>query len=240
LRTVLPDTVEAAVAAVRSQQDWGPSGRRDGQYAADLSADAAALKVLHGAGLRVLSEESGLDAGEGPVAVLDPLDGSTNAARGLPWCAVSVCVVDDDGPLLSVVHDVASGDRFEAHRGRGAWCNGAPLPRRIPVALTDSIVVVNAVPPTDPGWAQYRCMGATALDLCAVADGRFDASVDYDGDALGPWDYLGGMLVCAEVGIEVVDAFGRDLVVLDHDARRVPVAASSMTLDALVAARRAA
>ncbi|MEZ5167319.1 MAG: inositol monophosphatase family protein [Acidimicrobiales bacterium] len=60
-------------------------------------------------------------------------------------------------------------------------------------------------------------MGASALDLCAVADGRFDAYVDFDGN-LGPWDYLGALLICAEVGIETVDADGRDLTVIDHGA----------------------
>ena len=58
-----------------------------------------------------------------------------------------------------------------------------------------------------------------------MADGRFDAYVDFDG-GLGVWDYLGAMLVCAEVGVEMEDAAGRELVVLDHEARRSPRAAT--------------
>ena len=78
-----------------------------------------------------------------------------------------------------------------------------------------------------------------ALDLCAVAAGVLDGYVDCSVDAHGPWDYAGGVLVCGEAGAIVSDVFGRDLIVLDHDARRTPVAAATSALhDALVAARR--
>jgi len=238
LLDILDEATDAVVGALASQDDWGLSGVRPGQYQPDLAADAVAVDVLRGSGLRVLSEESGLSEGTGPVAVLDPLDGSTNASRFLPWFATSICVVDESGPSVSVVHDHASGMRYSAIRGRGAMLDGQPLRRREPVDLADAIVVVNALPPAHGGWAQFRCMGATALDLCAVADGRFDAYIDYDNEALGPWDYMGALLVCREVGIDVVDAFGRDLVVIDHSARRSPVAAVGDLLDRLVGLRR--
>ena len=72
----------------------------------------------------------------------------------------------------------------------------------------------------------------------AVADGRFDAYVDFDVDALGPWDYLGGMLICQspEGG---GGAFDRPLVTLDHAARRIPVAGVGEAFTALLTARRA-
>ena len=81
LLAVLHRATDAVVEALDVHDDWGPSGRRQGQYVSDLAADRAAIEVLEDAGLRVLSEESGLGAGDGPVAVLDPLDGSTNASR---------------------------------------------------------------------------------------------------------------------------------------------------------------
>lgn len=221
---LLHDAADAVVAVFAEHDDWGPSGLREGQYASDLVADEAVLAVLGGAGIRVLSEESGLGPGDGPVAVIDPLDGSTNASRSLPWFATSLCVVDDDGPWVSVVHDHGSGRRYDATRGGGARVDGRPLERRTAVALSEAIIAVNGIPPADPGWAQFRCMGAAALDLCAVADGRFDGYVDFDG-GLGPWDYMGAMLVCAETGIDMVDAHDRALVVLDHEARRSPIAA---------------
>jgi fructose-1,6-bisphosphatase/inositol monophosphatase family enzyme len=72
-----------------------------------------------------------------------------------------------------------------------------------------------------------------------VAEGTLDAYVDCSPSAHGPWDYLGGALVCAEAGAVVDDAFGRGLSILDHQARRTPVAAATPELfDALVSARR--
>lgn len=236
LLSVLQDTADAVVEALRAAADWGPSGRRIGQYASDLVADEAALGVLEAAGLQVLSEESGIGDGDGPLVVVDPLDGSTNASRALPWFATSLCVVDGDGPLVSVVHDHGSGRRYHAIRGEGAWCDDVALPARGNTALGDAIVAVNGVPPPAPGWAQFRCMGAAALDLCAVADGRFDGYVDFDG-GLGVWDYLGAMLVCAEVGVVLEDAHGRELVIVDHAARRSPLAATPALLEELRAER---
>jgi fructose-1,6-bisphosphatase/inositol monophosphatase family enzyme len=82
-------------------------------------------------------------------------------------------------------------------------------------------------------------MGASALDICAVARGSFDGFVDMSPDAHGVWDYLGAALVVREAGGVVVDAAGRALTVLDHTARRTPIAATSgALLDELLARRR--
>ena len=89
------------------------------------------------------------------------------------------------------------------------------------------MVGLSGLPPGWLGWRQFRALGAVALDLCAVAEGRLDGYVDCSPSAHGPWDYLGGMLVCQEAGAVVDDAVGRDLVVLDHGARRTPVAAGT-------------
>jgi len=221
---VLHEAADRVVEAFAGDVDWGPSGQREDQYASDLLADEAVLDVLGRAGIRVLSEESGLGPGDGPVAVVDPLDGSTNASLGLPWFATSLCVIDDEGPLVAVVHDHGAGYRYDAVRGGGARRDGARLDACIDRPLRESIVAVNGTPPPDAGWAQFRCMGASALDLCAVADGRFAGYVDFDG-GLGVWDYLGAKLICSEVGVEMADAEGRELVVIDHTARRSPIAA---------------
>ena len=89
-------------------------------------------------------------------------------------------------------------------------------------------------------WEGY--IPEAALDLCAVADGRVDATVDCTTDALGPWDYLGAMLVLSEAGCVVEDLHGRGLVDVRHDARRTPVSAATPELlgalrGALLAAR---
>ena len=102
-----------------------------------------------------------------------------------------------------------------------------------------AIVGISGLPGARYGWAQFRALGAVALDLCLVAAGTFDAFVDMSPDAHGVWDYLAGTLICREAGAVVVDALGRQLTVLDHDARRTPVAAATpQLLDALLAVRR--
>ena len=234
---VLNAAVDAAIAALAVCIDWGPSGLKDGQYGFDLAADVAATAVLRDGGLRVLSEESGLEPGDGPVAVLDPVDGSTNASRGIRYFATSVCVVDGEGPLAAVVHDHGSGERFEALRGGGARCDGGALRPRPARPLSECVVGVNGWPPGRGGWAQFRTLGAAALELCAVADGRLDGYIDFSIGGLGSWDYLGALLVCAEAGVEVHDGLGRDLVVLDHQSRRAPVAASAPLAAELLAVR---
>ena len=233
---VLHAAADAVSEVLAVQRDWGPSNLRAGQYAFDLTADAAAVAVLREGGLRVLSEESGMipDPGFGPVAVLDPVDGSTNASRGLRYFATSICVVDGGEPSASVVHDHGSGERYEAVMGRGARRDGRPLPPRTSKCLADALVAVNGLPPERGGWAQSRMLGSAALELCAVADGRVDGYVDFSVGGLGPWDYLGALLVCREAGAEVRDLQGRDLVVLDHGSRRAPVAAPAMLIDDLL------
>lgn len=215
--------------------DWGLSGRRDGQYHPDVVADAVLVNGLAQAGVRVLSEESGLSGSGQVTVVVDPLDGSTNASLRIPWYATSLCAVDDEGPLCALVENLATGERFQAVRGAGATRDGKPIRRSAGRARDEAIVAVSGWPDRHAGWRQYRAMGAAALDLCSVATGRFDGYVDCDG-AHGVWDYLGAWLVCRESGVGIIDRDGRDLVVLDPAARRGPVAATSQQLlDDLVA-----
>lgn len=237
---LLHDLADAVATAMRTVTDWGPSGEREGQYALDVIADGAALAVLDRAGVGVLSEESGFSPGtSGEIVVIDPIDGSTNASRGIPWFATSLCLLDADGPAVALVVNQASGVRYSAERGGGAWCGERRLRPSGYTDLSEAIVMVSAVPPPDVGWAQFRALGACALDLCAVADGVVDGFVDFGRDQHGVWDYLGGLLICREAGVEVVDAFGRELVHMDHAARRTPVAAATPELLAsLLAARR--
>lgn len=230
---VLNAAADAAVAALAECADWGPTGNKAGQYGFDMAADAAATAALRAGGLRVLSEESGLEAGDGPVAVLDPVDGSTNASRGIRYFATSICAVDGGEPLAAVVHDHGNGERFEARRGGGAWCNGARLAHRAETPLHAAVVAINGQAPGGGGWAQVRTLGAAALELCAVGAGRLDGYIDFSASGLGSWDYLGGLLVCREAGVVAVDGLGRDLVTTDHAARRAPVAATPGLLEDL-------
>ena len=239
LMAVLSEAAAAVRAALDDLGDWGPAGTRPGQYRCDLAADGAALPILRGAGLGVLSEETGPhDTDREVIVALDPVDGSTNAARGIPWFATSLCAVDERGARAALVVNQATGERFEAVRGEGALRNGHPTAPTACTRLDDAILGLTGYPPADLGWRQMRSLGAAALDLCAVACGHLDAYVDCSNHAHSPWDYLGGMLVCQEAGASITEAGGRDLVTLGWGDRRVPVAAATPELLAETLAAR--
>ena len=114
-KKVLADLNEATdqiLTAFQNLENWGPSGQRSDQYNSDVVADQAVTKSLLPAGYRILSEESESLDGEGLIVVADPLDGSTNASRDLPWFATSLCVVDEEGPWVSLVVDLVHSVRY--------------------------------------------------------------------------------------------------------------------------------
>jgi fructose-1,6-bisphosphatase/inositol monophosphatase family enzyme len=231
LLEVLRAAAAAVAAALEDLDDWGLAGTRAGQYRSDLAADAAVLAVLDGAGLGVMSEESGPHRLDRAVTVVvDPVDGSTNASRGIPWYATSLCAVDAIGPRAALVVNQASGVRFEAVRGGGARRDGTSIHASSCTKLGEAIVGFSGFPTRPFGWAQYRCLGAAALDLCAVAEGMLDGYAVVGGSELGSWDYLGGMLICTEAGGVVADSQGDNLVTLEHGDRRTPMAAATPLL----------
>ena len=230
LMAVLDRTATAIKDALATIVDWRPMTGKPTQYALDVVADDPAVEVLTGAGLGVLSEESGLHhENRDVVVVMDPVDGSTNASRGIPWYATSLCAVDRYGARAALVVNLATGERFEAVRGRGARHDGKPIHVTACTRLSDAIIVCNGLS-GHLGWRQYRVFGAAALDLCCIGAGRVDGFVDATTGMLGPWDYLGGMLVVTEAGGLVEDLERRPLVVLDHAARRGPIAAATPEL----------
>jgi myo-inositol-1(or 4)-monophosphatase len=243
---VLRETVAVIRQALSQLDDWGPAGTRPGQYRSDLAADAVALEVLQGAGWGVLSEESGLhNPARDLLAVIDPVDGSTNAGRGMSWYATSICVLDAEGPVAATVVNQASGDTYEAVRGQGATRNGESMTPSTCTSLRKAFVGLSGYPRRHLGWRQYRAFGAAALDLCLVADGRLDAFIDTTdvpgSGAHGCWDYLGGLLVCREAGAAICDLLGRDLVTRDPLVRRTPIAAGTeLLLEEVLAARLSA
>ena len=126
---VLHAAADAIAAALAAVPDWGLAGTRPGQHHSDLAADAAAAgragrrRVRRPVrGVRCARRER-----SDVLVVVDPLDGSTNAARGIPWYATSLCAVDEDGPLVALVVNLVNGTRYEAVRGGGALRDGEPI-----------------------------------------------------------------------------------------------------------------
>ncbi len=236
---ILHDVADEVAQRLWATSDWGFSGRRDGQYAVDVAVDDVAVGILLDAGFAVLSEESGRSGDGDRIVVVDPLDGSTNASRGIPWFATSMCVVDENGPAVALVANQATGERLEAVRGQGAWVGKRRLTTSGATALGGTVVGLNSLPEEPWGWWQSRVLGACALDLGLVAAGSLDAYIDLCTDLAGPWDYLGGVLLVREAGGAVADAFDRDLVACGHEDRRTPIAgATPELLEVLLGYRR--
>jgi fructose-1,6-bisphosphatase/inositol monophosphatase family enzyme len=224
----------AADAARESLAPLTGAARRErtekpGQYALDLVADAAVLPILHDADVAVVSEESGRSGRDDAAitVVLDPVDGSTNCSRDIPYWSISLCAVDVDGPLCALVTNQATGVRMTAVRDGGAWRDGEPVAPSAVRRVEDAVVSFSGTPTRRLAWKQFRSLGSAALELCDVAVGALDA---YLTSWVSPWDYLGGVLMCREAGAPVVEAHGEELVVADSDIRRQLLAAATPEL----------
>lgn len=240
LQQLLREVTNTAITTLAGADDRRAAGERADQYGLDLLVDGPLVQTLLDNGLGVLSEEAGLLESQRPLlAVVDPVDGSTNASRGVSWFATSICIFDDDGPLVALVENHSTRERFEAVRGSGATRNGAAMAPVEPVPANERIILTNGMPAAERAWAQFRVLGASALDINYVAAGVVDGYIDFDTEAHGVWDYAGAYLVCQEVGIPIVDAFGRDLIHRNITERRTPVVAHDPnTLEEFVRIRR--
>ncbi len=229
---VLNNTADAVSQVLATNTDWSLSGIRHTQYSVDVRADNAALAVLHEAGCAVLSEESqitGLWGDDDILVVMDPLDGSTNASRGVPWFATALCALDNTGMRASLVVNQASGkDRYWATQGGGAFHNGNQMHPSSCSMLKEAVVGVSGLASFRPQWAQFRALGAAALDICLVAQGVLDGWVDFHSH--GVWDYLASILICQEAGVATSEHLDRELLVTQYDQKRTPIVAATPAL----------
>jgi len=168
-----------------------------------------------------LAEEGGAIHGQADgLWIIDPLDGTTNFAHGLPTCCVSIAFVMAAATQLGVVLAPFANELFVAVRGAGAYCNGRPLRVSPTDALADSLLVTgfpynvrDILEPTVKRFSRclaasrgLRRLGSAALDLCYVAAGRFEAFWE---ENLKPWDTAAGALIVEEAGGRVTDFANR-------------------------------
>ena len=190
---------------------------------ADPASEAAVIASLTGdtPDIGLMAEESsqGDEQAEGSVWVIDPLDGTTNFAHGVPIFAVSIGLLVDGRARIGVVYCPMQDELFYAVAGCGAWLNGKPI------RVTDTEFLVQALVATGfpydihrhldlvmaqmnnvlPKVRDIRRLGAAAVDLAYVACGRLDGFWELD---LKPWDTAAGWLLVEEAGGRVTDFNG--------------------------------
>jgi len=156
-----------------------------------------------------LSPDRSVLAVEGPLWVVDPIDGTVNFAHGLAHVAVSIAWLEHGEARIGVVHAPFLGETYTAIRGEGAWRNGEPIHASRRNDLSRSLVATgfpyrrDSRPPLMRRLAAVldRCQdvrrnGSAALDLCDVACGRLDAYYE----SVSPWDFAAGWLIAREAG----------------------------------------
>lgn len=165
---------------------------------------------------QVVGEEYGGTPGDGPTWYLDPIDGTTNFARGVPWFSFSVGIVA--GELVGgVVADLARGEVVSAVAGQGATLNGEPVRCADVTDLSGEVLLTEWSRSRPwPGMLDLfdrlvqlgcttRIMGSSALTLASVATGRAAAAVV---GRYNTWDVLGGIAVARAAGAVVMSRTG--------------------------------
>ena len=182
---------------------------------ADMAAQLALTKKLQAIlNVPVLGEEMSAkeqheiwQAGNDGLWCIDPIDGTSNFVRGLPYFAVSVALLREGRSVLGVVYDPVADEAFAAEQGKGSFLNGERLlVREAAESLDQALANVDMKRlgtklvgqlATHPPYSSQRNFGASTLDWCYTAAGRYDVYL-HGGQKL--WDYAAGTLILWETG----------------------------------------
>ena len=166
-----------------------------------------------------LMEEKGFlpsSTSQSPLWIIDPLDGSSNFSKGIPFFSISVALREGDEFIAGVIYDPVRDEMFWAQKGVGAFLDqyrlrlahrvprkyvGISLPsaRHTPEQRRGIVGVMNKLP-----QASFRYLGSTALQLAYVAAGRLDGCIEYGSRV---WDSAAGLLLVKEAGGKSLHTF---------------------------------
>lgn len=192
----------------------------------DLASQARVFEVIGGAypGHVIMGEEGdGGGADRSYIWLVDPLDGTSNYASGIPFACVSVAVKDLDGVVAGAIFEPFRRELYTATRGGGAWLGDERLEARDEPDL-GRVLIATGLQSDDPTEIAAharriealhlhsrgsRALGCPALCLAYVAAGRLDAF--YERDATYAWDVAAGSLMISEAGGRCDDLDGGSL-----------------------------
>lgn len=156
----------------------------------------------------ILSEESGFTEGEEKdyCWIIDPLDGTINFMRGVPYWSISVALKKSNEIIAGVTYDPIRNEAFFAEKGKGAFVNNRRLKIGSVHYLSEALVAFAGVDSKIVSNIFSKClsgrkMGSTALNIVYVASGRFDAFVRKG--KITEWDTAAGILIANESGAVV-------------------------------------
>jgi myo-inositol-1(or 4)-monophosphatase len=218
-------------------------GRANFATAADHAAERAIISRLsaHDSRIPVLAEESarkGIADAE-RLWVVDPIDGTLNFSRGLPFYCVLIGYVEDGKARAGAVHAPRTGETFVASEGAGATLNGKPIRVSRVTRLAEAFAVASLrfgetkkkgsrFATLNATCARLRVIGSAGLEISYLAMGRFDLFVH---EALSPWDVAAPALIAREAGAAVLSLkTGRDAA---WNERQVVIANPRLAKDAI-------
>lgn len=209
-------------------------GRANFATAADHAAQDAIIALLHrhDPDIPVLAEEAASKGARIPerLWVVDPIDGTLNFSRAVPFYCVAIGYVEDGRARAGAVHSPRTDETFVAHEGGGARMNGLPIEvsktRRTAQAF--AVTTPSRFAQLNKHCARLRMLGAAGLEISYVAAGRFDLFVH---GALSPWDIAAPGVIAREAGAAVVSlTTGKDAA---WNERQVIIGPPALVRDAL-------
>lgn len=209
-------------------------GRANFATAADHAAQEAIVSRLraHDRSIPVVAEEDEARSRKLPerLWVVDPIDGTLNFSRAIPFYCVSIGYVEDGRSRAGAVHCPRTNETFVAHEGGGATLNGIPITvssvRTVRQAF--GVTTPSRFPILNKKLARLRMLGSAALEIAYTAAGRFDL---FAHSALSPWDIAAAGLVAREAGAAVVSLVtGKDAA---WNERQVLIGAPALVRAAL-------
>lgn len=196
----------------RGNRQMGRGAGGDISRRIDLVAEKTVIELLkkRGVDATIIGEECGRIEGKNGYVIMDAIDGTTNASRKIPFYCCSLAYAADfklSAVTEAAVIDLASGDLHYASKGKGAFCNGKRI--RVKQAGSDVVVgmnvskigpdIVGKLAPVMAKANHVRVFGAVALELCYLARGMIDASIDLRGK-IRPTDIAAAYLIVKEAG----------------------------------------
>jgi myo-inositol-1(or 4)-monophosphatase len=222
-KQVYTKTKSLAGTAMASRQ-MGRGAGGDISHRIDLIAEKTVIDFTRKRGIEatIIGEECGRIEGRQGYIVIDAIDGTTNAVRGIPFFCCSIAYATDfclSTMADAAIIDLARGDLYYASKNKGAFLNG----KRISVrreSSHDSIIginmsgvnpaIVERLAPIIEESYHIRQFGANALEMCFLARGLLDAYIDLRGK-IRPTDIAAGYLIAKEAGAKIYSGDGSSL-----------------------------